>query len=750
MSFRQKIKKMAPAVATITTQKFIPGVRNVFDFKPVFTIEKKTHRRVGLFAASLIFLVIFIQNPASIFAGNVDEFALNTVDYFGWLFPAYIVGTLTLALPAIFFRGRPLAIYALLLGIIAILTWFYSNILVINFGELDGGKFDFSTVGRIRFRILETLFLATAFLGVFYLYKKYGKQTSYFLATLNVIVAASVGIQLTTNFQSGRNFTARNNEAIYRISETKNVLIILMDQFQSDIFSDLVEHRPSVKNELEGFTFFPDTLGVGPTTRLTMPSIHSGEFYESGPRLTDFYTTHVVQGSFLNSLADAGHEVILISPPSLGCPSKASLCKAVHSAVFQRSDLLKRELYELLDFSFFRASPVLAKQQLYNDGDWILSARNKASQHFVVTGNRFLNQLSTSMNVAEEKPVVKFIHLLTTHRPYVVNAQCRFTGNNRSQKRRTQMYNQASCAIDSFVSVLQKLKSIDAYDNTTIMLIADTGVGAFNVGSSFGTANGTPRYTGTGLFGAANPVLLVKPMNTRSAYAVSDKPAQLTDIASTICDLTGDCNGFPGYSVFGEIDRNRSRPYNIYHLSSDWSKKDFVPNPTTLSVDGPIWDLSSWPVNFQPTMRLGTEIKFNHDEHNSVYLGEGWGPTTVNGTFSYADEATLYFYPESELAGAYEFVVTAEDTFSTPDKGDDVIEVYANGELVDSWVYSSPGRTVDKKVTIAKELIAGHDLLEIRFKMKSPTSWVVERGGVRHVRTRGIRLISTRFDPLDG
>ena len=746
----EKIKNKLQPIITLGTQKFFPTFRSVYNFNSLFSIETKTHRRVAIFSASLIFLVLLIQNPANVFAGNIKEFSLNTIDYFGRLFPAYIFGSLVLALPAVFIRGRVLAFYALLLGFIAILIWVYSNIIVINFGVLDGGKFDFSTVSRIRFRILETLLLASAFLGLFYLYIKYSKQASYLLATLNVIVAISVVIQLTTNFQSGRKFTTDDNDAIYRVSETKNVLIILMDQFQSDIFSDLVRNRPALKQELEGFTFFPDTLGVAPTTKLTMPSIHSGDFYETGPRLTRFYRTRVERGSFFNSLTDAGHEVVLVSPPALGCPRRVALCKAVWSAVFQRDELLASEIAKLLDFSFFRASPVFWKEGIYNNDDWIFSERQKASRHFVVTGNKFLTNLSSSMQVSGIKPATKFVHLMSTHRPYVVNEQCRFTGNNRSQSRRTQMYNQASCAMDKFIEVLQKLKSVGAYDNATIMLIADTGVGAFNVGSSHGIENGTAKYTGAGLYGAANPVFLIKPMNARGAYSISEKPVQLTDVPSTVCDLTGDCNGFPGQSVFGEIDHNRERKYNLYHLTTEWSDRKFVPTPLALSVKGPIWDLASWPDVLQPVMKPGAPIKFNYEEHNSVYLGEGWGPIRVEGTFTYAEEATMYFYPESDLADAYEFTVNAEDTFSTPGDGDDIVEVFANGQLIDSWVFSTPGRAVENKVIIPKELIASHDLLEIRFKLKSPNSWVVERGNVRHVRTRGFRLLSTRFDPVNG
>lgn len=728
-------------------KQFISRLAQNIGFKKFLEVESSTHRRAVVFSASLIFLVLLVQNPAVIFTGNLAEFRLNTVDYFSLLIPAFIVCAAVFSLPALLLRGRVLGMYALTISFFALLIWAYSNIIVVNFGELDGGKFDFSSVNQLWF--LEALILLGVFCTLFYLYKNYSRPVSYFLIALNVLVGVTVIFQLATNFQAGRKFTEVDSQSIYRMSETKNVLIILMDQFQSDIFADLVQENPSIRKELDGFTFFPDTLGVAPTTRLTMPSVHSGEFYETGPRLVDFYKTRVEQGSFLNALSDSGHEVVLVSPPALGCPAKATLCTAVKSAVFRRNDLLNRETIKFLDYSMFRASPLAGKRIFYNDGDWILSARRMKTQHYVATSNIFLNRFASSIEVSGSKPATKLIHLMSTHRPYIINSECKFTGNNRSEQRRTQMYDQASCGLDIFVSVLRRLKAINAYDNTTIMLLADTGVGAFNIGSTHSSENGKPIYLGAGMYGAANPVLLVKPMRSRGDYTVSNNPVQLTDIAATICDLTNDCNNFPGKPVFSQSNGESVRNYNMYYLTSEWRKKSFVPTPRSYAVKGPLWELKSWPDDLQPKMKTGELIRFNHEEHNAVYLGEGWGPITVDGTFSYAAEAVMYFHPEEDLANAYEFTVTAQNTFAERDHYDDIVDVYANGQLIGSWDYSTTTQVLEKKAVIQNELIGDRELLEIRFKMKSAESWVIERKNVRHMRTRGIRVKSVQFNPVE-
>ena len=84
--------------------------------------------------------------------------------------------------------------------------------------------------------------------------------------------------------------------------------------------------------------------------------------------------------------------------------------------------------------------------------------------------------------------------------------------------------------------------------------------------------------------------------------------------------------------------------------------------------------------------------------------------------------------------------------FAARDHKDDIVEVYANGQLVGSWNYSGTRQTVENSVVIPKAVIDGRKLLEIKFKMKAAESWIVERKTVRHVRVRGIRVKSVQFD----
>ena len=141
----------------------------------------------------------------------------------------------------------------------------------------------------------------------------------------------------------------------------------------------------------------------------------------------------------------------LVSPESLGCPNKASLCKGVWRAMFRYSDLLYRESEMLLNYSLFRAAPLLAKESFYNEGRWLIPKTRLRGYHFVVTGNMFLERFASSFEIEGLAPATKLIHLMNTHRPYVLNEKCEYTGENDSHERRAGMLNQARCALYTFV-----------------------------------------------------------------------------------------------------------------------------------------------------------------------------------------------------------------------------------------------------------------------------------------------------------
>ncbi|NIO41951.1 MAG: hypothetical protein GTO41_18350, partial [Burkholderiales bacterium] len=68
-----------------------------------------------------------------------------------------------------------------------------------------------------------------------------------------------------------------------RFSTEQNVVHIVMDGFQSDIFSEIIEdpENSDLKKQLQGFTVFRDNLGAFPYTQVSIPAYLSSKLYRN-------------------------------------------------------------------------------------------------------------------------------------------------------------------------------------------------------------------------------------------------------------------------------------------------------------------------------------------------------------------------------------------------------------------------------------------------------------------------------------
>ena len=72
------------------------------------------------------------------------------------------------------------------------------------------------------------------------------------------------------------------NEAdnLYAFSNESNTLIIMLDEFQGNIFADIIEKHPEIKQQFSGFTYYPNTLSHGSTTWKSIGAIAGGPDFQ--------------------------------------------------------------------------------------------------------------------------------------------------------------------------------------------------------------------------------------------------------------------------------------------------------------------------------------------------------------------------------------------------------------------------------------------------------------------------------------
>lgn len=338
---------------------------------------------------------------------------------------------------------------------------------------------------------------------------------------------------------------------------SRNVLIVLIDTFSSDVFAEIVERSEVFRPELSGFTYFYNTISYAPYTMMSMQNVYSGRTY-SGGDVVDIYGS-MREDSLFTDFEESGGSTALggfffyKQCPAQQCWSEVQILgtRPIEASVLS--------YLELLDNGLLRVVPTSLQRWIYNAGDGHLRGYLDPSlQDRGHLSDRVIRDFARNLRAVDSAPALKFLHLMTTHSPLVLDERCRKV--RQMSHARDNYKKQAACAISGFVALLKALKAARVYDNTTIVLLGDHGASV---------AGRVPdrRFFGVvqpvvGRVGRFKPVLAIKPAEAREPFALSGVPAQLGDLRRTLCAISDDgCQGdVPGEDLFSlapGVDRRR-------------------------------------------------------------------------------------------------------------------------------------------------------------------------------------------------
>ena len=192
----------------------------------------------------------FIFAPSHIFLTNVTEFNVSYVELLGYLLIVALPVFLLIAILMVFFPknlDNHQRIVALLLSL-SFLIWLQGNILVWDYGLLTGGKIDFNPYFQ--------LFDAAIWLAVIiFIYKKsaffykYVKIIS--CVFIVVLISTSFFIYFQTDIPNYQRYEV-DNTPVPTFSKEKNVIILVLDMFQSDVFQKIIDENESYKDIFDG------------------------------------------------------------------------------------------------------------------------------------------------------------------------------------------------------------------------------------------------------------------------------------------------------------------------------------------------------------------------------------------------------------------------------------------------------------------------------------------------------------------
>ena len=531
-----------------------------------------------LFSVSALVLTLFLFSPARIYTGNFKEFSAPFGES-ALVFLAVSLGLTGVLFPVFLLASRKAAarrIIVSLLVMLAFLAW-VQGILPWQYGVLDGKDIDWGALNR--YGIIDTvlwvglLAAAVAWAGFFF---RYARLASLLLILVQVLSALQMWIAMPKD--QGFREQEHATDTLFQFSKHVNVIIVVLDTFQSDIFQDVILEDADLRSSFDGFTYFRNALAGSDGTLVSVPNMLTASNYDNSVPYLEYVKRSFLENSLPRTLAEYGFSIDAypIIPYSLytdfsGLPPRGRKLRDW--------DAFAREQAFIADLALFRSLPHDAKRAIYNSQRWFLTGvlercgdSRRAGGATEPTGSyglkyaaelensrklirknwdaTFINRMIPGSSTMEGREAFKFYHLNGIHLQLMMNESLEYEGMPPD---RASMQRQGTAVLKIVAILLGRLRQLEVFHNSLIFVVGDHGSGMPGtfINESLLSENFNTRGPYKGNFrsfkAAGIPMILVKRINATGKMGTSDAPVCLADIPQTVVEELGLEGRFPGH-----------------------------------------------------------------------------------------------------------------------------------------------------------------------------------------------------------
>jgi hypothetical protein len=583
-----------------------------------------------LLSVSLFALTLFLFSPATIYLGNFMEFSSLFPE--SLLFFLIVSLALILILSAILLsfwkHERGLRIAVSLLVTFSILLWLQGNIIRWQYGVLNGRDIPWDDL--LRYGIIDSaiwiLLLSFSVIKADLVFR-IARLLSGALIAVQILTVALAWFQMPKD----QAFKQQDKPAdtLFLFSQHTNVIIIVLDTFQSDIFQDIVKSDADLRSSFDGFTYFRNSLAGSDATSVSLPNMLTATSYDNSMPYLEYVKKAYLENSLPKTLTDYGFSIDVY-------PIYDYMIYKDYSGVASSGKRLRdweaffKEQASIADLALFRDLPHFVKRLVYNNQKWFASAlleryldaragaaakgqgqpesaEISAMKYYAEYVNSkksirknwdatFINRMIPASGTMKGVDAFKFYHLNGVHLQLVLNEALEYGFMEPS---REGIQRQGTGILKIASMMLDRLKQLKVYDNSLIFIVGDHGSGlsvaSINPTPEGETLNARGVYKGffENFKSAAIPLILVKKVNSRGALKTSDAPVSLSDIPETVAGELGLDTHFPGESMFSvQENQSRQRIYRAFYGPQE-DVQYFAPL-WEYAVNGFSWDDTSW------------------------------------------------------------------------------------------------------------------------------------------------------------
>lgn len=555
-------------------------------------------RKLYLPLSIILLLNVFFITPFHIYDSNVNEFTASIYSIIKYFSILAVPVFLLLILIGFASRGRYQDIVFACLLSFTFIIWGFGNILIVDYGAWDGRHIQWD-----KFEIawwIDILFILLTFVLIVVFRRIIVKPVFVFLLVVSSIQLFYISYKVISDperYES--NFSSRDMRKSLseyaRFSKSGNVIHLVIDGFQSDVFETLINEDKNIKKQLYGFEFYREALSVFPYTRFSVPSFMGAEIYRNDVKKDDFVGRVLEEESILQAAHDGGYDVD-IAGEEYFVPFYS---RAKHTNKFIISNdpdtIYINNAVTLLELSLFRQSPQFLKKIIKGEksspvSDLLNVDSLMRYQYFKHTA--FLQYLTKNMSIDRDKPVYKFMHIMNTHTPMLVTEDCLYAGSMLKMVRKTLTY-QAACTLDTVIGLFDRMKQLGIYDSSTILIHGDHGgwvKPVRYVSHKIQTPDGEFGFTDEAA-GLATPLLAMKLPHQEEELVIKDSLVSLKDIPASMSKALGLEKQYDG-NVIQDLSGSDSvvRYFHYYETQPNAWTTDFTGPIYRLKINGSYFD----------------------------------------------------------------------------------------------------------------------------------------------------------------
>jgi len=549
-------------------------------------------------------LVVLFIIPLSYFLQSPEE---QNISLFRFVINSVLLFILTLFCLILFYKISSKQNKQL----ITLVILFFNFLLLFNFmfpieyGVISGFDLTNSTlIVNLKFPTLcKDIFIA--FLIIVFIkiiLSKFNKQIMLFFVVFTLLFTIQM-LQSYVNYSKNLITPNKNNlyitdeeYEIHTFSKTeKNVLYIVCDMFNSEYLTQILQEDNSLFQELDGFTWYKDTLSISGWTETSLGALYGGNSFSPennnknliNPNyahnnakifLENTVKNNKMRFSFVNNISAEAD----ISPYAYYWAEKNNT---------KLSSVSKEKMLHMLPC--FILVPNLMKKNIYNDANWLVYDEDKNFEFNKINAIKSLAYLDLLPTISSIKENIQgnflFFRTELPHTPYGITEQGLLIENeypdpeNKSFTSGIAAYYSAKKTIELLVDYLKWLKSNNIYNNTEIVICSDHGNNCFD--NNIPVTNDNESLWKS----RSNALFLIKKCNEKHPLLIDE--LTLKSNADIIAQIADDLNWSHNFSFH---TNNNKRFYSfmldLHQLQQRHSYIDYA----TYIVDGSMFDESSW------------------------------------------------------------------------------------------------------------------------------------------------------------